>query len=50
LTPRQGLSVITKNKLQKYVKMLFPVMGFAVSRRQTAEPCITGGVIGHHFL
>jgi hypothetical protein len=38
------LFVILKNKLQKSVKVLFPVMGFAVLRRQIAETCTTGGV------
>ncbi|WP_230150868.1 hypothetical protein [Pseudomonas brassicacearum] len=41
---RQGLFVTLKNKLQKSVKLLFPVMVFGVSRRQTAETCNTGGV------
>jgi iron-sulfur cluster repair protein YtfE (RIC family) len=41
---RQGLFVTLKNKLQKSVKVLFPVMGFGVSRSQTAETCNTGGV------
>jgi hypothetical protein len=38
------LFVILKNKLQKSVKVLFPVMGFAVLRSQIAETCNTGGV------
>ncbi len=41
---RQGLFVTLKNKLQKNVKVLFPVIVFGVSRRQTAETCNTGGV------
>src|SRR3546814_15023575 len=41
---RQGLFVTLKNKLQKSVKVLFPVMCFGVSRSQTAETCNTGGV------
>jgi hypothetical protein len=41
---RQALFVPLSNKLQKTVKVLFIVMGFAVSRRQTAETCNTGGV------
>jgi hypothetical protein len=41
---RQGLFVTLKNKLQKNVKVLFPVTGFGVLRRQTAETCNTGGV------
>jgi hypothetical protein len=41
---RQALIVPLSNKLQKTVKVLFIVMGFAVSRRQTAETCNTGGV------
>jgi hypothetical protein len=41
---RQGLFVTLKNKLQKSVKVLFPVIVFGVSRSQTAETCNTGGV------
>jgi hypothetical protein len=41
---RQALFVTLKNKLQKSVKVLFPVMCFGVSRSQTAETCNTGGV------
>jgi hypothetical protein len=41
---RQALFVTSSNKLRKTVKVLFIVMCFAVSRRQTAETCNTGGV------
>jgi hypothetical protein len=41
---RQALFVTSSNKLQKTVKGLFIVRGFAVSRHQTAETCNTGGV------
>ncbi|WPN62474.1 hypothetical protein QMK47_23560 [Pseudomonas sp. P9_35] len=41
---RQALFVTLKNKFQKSVKVLFPVMVFGVSRSQTAETCNTGGV------
>ncbi|MDR6959108.1 iron-sulfur cluster repair protein YtfE (RIC family) [Pseudomonas brassicacearum] len=44
MAQRQGLFVTLKNKLQKNVKVLFPVIVFGVSRRQTAETCNTGGV------
>jgi hypothetical protein len=43
------LFVILKNKLQKSVKVLFSVMGFAVLRSQIAETCTTGGVFQDSF-